>query len=208
MSELDELRNEVNAADDAILAALKRRFDVTDRIRALKVREGLPRVDAEREREILARVAAAVPPAKRDTVCGVWERILSGTRGEIETIARGVCVKDGKVLLCRGKGAASTYLPGGHIEFGETGAEALVREMKEETGLDATAGQFLGVVERSFLQHGEKHCEINLVYELFIENNDVAAQEDWIGFEWCPLSKLDAANLLPVDIRRLIPENG
>lgn len=208
MSELDELRNEVDAADDAILAALRRRFDVTDRIRALKAREGLPRVDAEREREILARVAAAVPPAKRDTVCGVWERILSGTRGEIETIARGVCVKDGKVLLCRGKGAASTYLPGGHIEFGETGAEALVREMKEETGLESTAGKLLGVVENSFLQHGEKHCEINLVYELSIANGDVAAQEDWIGFEWCPLSNLDAANLLPVDIRRLIPENG
>ena len=208
MSKLEELRNEVDAADDAILAALRRRFDVTDRIRALKAREGLPRVDAEREREILARVAAAVPPAKRDTVCGVWERILSGTRGEIETIARGVCVKDGKVLLCRGKGLGSTYLPGGHVEFGETGAEALVREMKEETGLDSTAGKFLGVVESSFLQHGEKHCEINLVYELSIENSDVAAQEGWIGFEWCPLSNLDAANLLPVDIRRLIPENG
>ena len=208
MSELDELRNEVDAADDAILAALKLRFDVTDRIRALKAREGLPRVDAEREREILARVTAAVPPAKRDTVCGVWERILSGTRGEIETIARGVCVKDGKVLLCRGKGLSTTYLPGGHIEFGETGAEALVREIKEETGLESTAGKLLGVVENSFFQHGEKHCEINLVYELSIANGDVTAQEDWIGFEWCPLTNLDAANLLPVDIRRLIPENG
>ncbi len=208
MSELDELRNEVDAADDAILDALMRRFAITDRIRELKNREGVPRTDKEREREILARVAAAVPPAKRDTVCAIWERLFAGTRGEIETIARGVCVKDGKVLLCRGKGLGSTYLPGGHIEFGETGAEALVREMKEETGLESTAGKLLGVVENSFLQHGEKHCEINLVYELSIENSDVAAQEDWIGFEWCPLSNLDAANLLPVDIRRLIPENG
>ena len=200
MSELDELRNEVDAADDAILAALMRRFAITDRIRELKNREGVPRTDKEREREILARVAAAVPPAKRDTVCAIWERLFAG--------ARGVCVKGGKVLLCRGKGATSTYLPGGHIEFGETGAEALVREMKEETGLDSTAGKFLGVVESSFLQHGEKHCEINLVYELSIENSDVAAQEDWIGFEWCPISNLDVANLLPVDIRRLILENG
>ena len=77
MSELDELRNEVDAADDAILAALRRRFAVTDRIRALKSREGLPRVDAEREREILARVAAAVPPAKRDTACGAGEKGLA-----------------------------------------------------------------------------------------------------------------------------------
>ncbi|MBO4710100.1 MAG: chorismate mutase, partial [Kiritimatiellae bacterium] len=36
MSELDELRNEVDAADDAILAALMRRFAITDRIRELK----------------------------------------------------------------------------------------------------------------------------------------------------------------------------
>ena len=208
MSELDELRNEVDAADDAILAALKRRFDVTDRIRALKDSEGIPRADKEREREILARVATSVPPERRDTVCAIWERLFAGARGEIETIARGVCVKDGKVLLCRGKGLGSTYLPGGHIEFGETGAEALVREMKEETGLESTAGKLLGVVENSFLQHGEKHCEINLVYELSIGKCDVAAQEDWIGFEWCPLSNLDAANLLPADIRRMIPENG
>ena len=90
----------------------------------------------------------------------------------------------------------------------EVDAEALVREIKEETGLESTAGKLLGVVENSFLQHGEKHCEINLVYELSIENSDVAAQEDWIGFEWCPISNLDAANLLPVEIRRLIPENG
>ena len=99
-------------------------------------------------------------------------------------------------------------VPGGGIEEGEGARQAAAREVKEETGLDSTAGKFLGVVESSFLQHGEKHCEINLVYELSIENSDVAAQEDWIGFEWCPISNLDAANLLPADIRRLIPENG
>ncbi|MBR4258249.1 MAG: chorismate mutase [Kiritimatiellae bacterium] len=201
MSELDDLRNEVDAADDEILAALKRRFTVTDRLCALKEREGLPRADKEREREVLARVAAAVPPEKRDTVCAIWERLFAGTRGEIETIARGVCVKDGKVLLCRGKGASSTYLPGGHIEFGETGAEALVREIKEETGLDSTAGKLLGVVENSFLQHGAKHCEINLIYELDLEVRDVAAQEDWIGFEWRAIGDLDAANLLPAEMK-------
>ena len=41
MNELDELRNEVDAADDEILAALKRRFAITDRIRELKNREGV-----------------------------------------------------------------------------------------------------------------------------------------------------------------------
>ena len=121
----------------------------------------------------------------------------------IETIARGVCVKDGKVLLCLPKDRSYSYLPGGHIEFGETGREALVREMKEETGLDATAGELLGVVESSFVQKGERHCEINLIYEMKIREQgtgnreQVKSCEDWICFNWVDCDKLDSANLLP-----------
>ena len=122
----------------------------------------------------------------------------------IETIARGVCVMDGKLLLCRAKGGKSTYLPGGHIEFGETGRQALVREVKEELGVDSQAGAFLGAVENSFLQHGRPHAEINLVYELKIEvAGALQSQEDWIEFEWCDLGRLDAANLLPQAFRAL-----
>ena len=128
----------------------------------------------------------------------------------IETIARGVCVRDGKVLLCRAKGAKTSYLPGGHIEFGEKAVQALVREIKEETGLDSRAGKFLGVNENSFLQNGERHCEINLVYALELDppGAEVVSAEDWIEFFWCGLDELDTAAVLPVDIVELIPEAG
>lgn len=125
----------------------------------------------------------------------------------IETIARGVCVIDGKVLLCYPKDRSYSYLPGGHIEFGETGREALVREMKEETGLDATAGELLGVVESSFMQKGEKHCEINLIYAMKVEVEERGRQwnvpscEDWICFDWVDCDKLDSANLLPPEMK-------
>ena len=119
----------------------------------------------------------------------------------IETIARGVCVQDGKVLLCRAKGGATTYLPGGHIEFGETGRQALVREMREEMGVEATAGALLGVVENRFQQHGRPHAEINLVYRLSLpEGTPAVAREDWIAFEWRDLGDLDAARLLPAEM--------
>lgn len=123
----------------------------------------------------------------------------------IETIARGVAVRHGKILLCKAKGGSSTYLPGGHIELGETGREALVREIREETGLNSTTGRFLGVVENSFIQKGKRHSEINLVYELDVESPDgsVNAAEDWIEFEWRELCELDAANLLPEAFRVL-----
>ena len=121
----------------------------------------------------------------------------------IETIARGICVKDGKVLLCRAKGGSSTYLPGGHIEFGETGREALMREVREELGVASEIGAFLGAVENAFQQHGKPHAEINLVYELKIDAPAVESQEDWIEFEWRPIGELDAANLLPTAFREL-----
>ena len=125
----------------------------------------------------------------------------------IETIARGVCILDGKVLLCLPKDRSYSYLPGGHIEFGETGREALVREMKEETGLDATAGDLLGVVESSFVQKGEKHCEINLIYEMKLRDegrgmrDEVKSCEDWICFDWVDCDKIDSANLLPPEMK-------
>jgi len=125
----------------------------------------------------------------------------------IETIARGVCVKDGRILLCRAKGGSSTYLPGGHIEFGETGRQALAREVKEELGVDSSVGAFLGVVENSFMQHGKPHSEINLVYELALGGDGGAPEpesmESWIEFEWRGLDRLDEANLLPAAFRSL-----
>ena len=123
----------------------------------------------------------------------------------IETIARGVAILNGKLLLCRAKGAKTSYLPGGHIEFGETGREALVREIREEMGLEATTGRFLGVVENSFMQHGKPHAEINLVYELTFSTppTNPTSAEDWIEFEWRNLDNLDAAGLLPETFRSI-----
>lgn len=206
MSTREELRKKIDEVDDELIEVLGRRFTLTREMRELKVREGLPGRDEKREQAIIERMLAKSDPAERDTVFGVYERIFNGSRGVIETIARGVAVKDGKVLLCRAKGGKSTYLPGGHIEFGETGAVALVREIKEELGADSRAGRLLGVVENSFLQHGKPHSEINLVYELELLNlSELSALEDWIEFEWCPVESVASANLLPSAMIEHIP---
>ena len=125
----------------------------------------------------------------------------------IEVIARGVCVQGEKILLCKAKAGATTYLPGGHVEFGETGRQALVREVKEELGVDAETGAFLGVVENAFRQHGKPHAEINLVYELKLPAATPArAREDWIEFEWRDRAHLD--DLLPAAFRRLSADSS
>ncbi|NUU24045.1 MAG: NUDIX hydrolase [Streptomycetaceae bacterium] len=59
---------------------------------------------------------------------------------------------EGRLLLIRrgtppGKGLWS--IPGGRVEKGESDAQALAREMAEETGLEVTVGPLVGSVVRS-----------------------------------------------------------
>ena len=76
-------------------------------------------------------------------------RAVNGTR--IPCV--GAVVRDGAgrlLLIKRGHDpeAGKWSLPGGRIEPGETDAQALVREMREETGLIILPGPLLGAVER------------------------------------------------------------
>lgn len=132
------------------------------------------------------------------------------SEGRVETIARGVCIKDGAILLCYGKKGGVSYLPGGHIEFRETGRQALEREILEEMGLESRAGRFLGCCEHSFLQKGEVHSEINLVFELDIPGTSPAegaeAKESWIGFRWIPLEKLADSDFEPAVLKGLLSD--
>ena len=53
---------------------------------------------------------------------------------------------EGKVLLCASHKWPGVYtVPGGHVELGETCEEALVREIREEVGLDIKIMELLSV---------------------------------------------------------------
>jgi ADP-ribose pyrophosphatase YjhB (NUDIX family) len=57
--------------------------------------------------------------------------------------------RDGRALLVRQDGR--WMLPGGEVEDGESHAEALVRELAEETGLDVEPGPLRAVVENRYV---------------------------------------------------------
>ena len=83
----------------------------------------------------------------------------------------GICVRDGKVLLQKPTNDNGYAFPGGHVEFGETNAEALIREFKEEIGADIRVGDLKWAAE-IFFPWGNKPChQICLYYDIVLKHS-------------------------------------
>jgi 8-oxo-dGTP diphosphatase len=106
----------------------------------------------------------------------------------------GAVIKDdrGRLLLIRrghAPGAGLWSLPGGRIEPGETDAEALVREMREETGLAVEAGQLIGTVRRPTQDGGVFDIRD---YAATVTGGTLRAGDDAADARWVTASELAA----------------
>ena len=101
-----------------------------------------------------------------------------------------VAVLDGKLLLIRrghGPAAGRWSVPGGRVERDELLAEAVVREVLEETNLECVCGALVGWVER-FPE--DRHFVI-LDFEVTVLDPDAArAGSDAAEVAWVPLEEV------------------
>jgi ADP-ribose pyrophosphatase YjhB (NUDIX family) len=123
----------------------------------------------------------------------------------------GVLIKDGKILIHRADNASEYALPGGHVSWGETSAETLVREYKEELGVDISVDRLIWV-EEVFWKWGARKAHSICHYHLVnlndpsqISNEGVfrslASDESRLIFQWVDVKELHNYKIYPVFLK-------
>ncbi len=117
------------------------------------------------------------------------------------TLAVGaVVVDDERLLLVRRSqppGAGLWAVPGGRVEAGETLAEAVTRELREETGIEGMCGPLLGWSEILPEQSGESHLVLLDFEVTLLGAAEPVAGTDAREARWFPLGDVAEQHLAP-----------
>jgi ADP-ribose pyrophosphatase YjhB (NUDIX family) len=129
----------------------------------------------------------------------------------------GILVREGKVLLQKPTNDTGFAFPGGHVAFGETNAETLIRELDEEIGAKIEVGELKWVAE-IFFPWGDKPCHQICLYYLieltdenqiplsgkFIGMEEMERREFAIEFHWIPLNEVKKITVYPTNVAELL----
>ena len=121
--------------------------------------------------------------------------------------ATALIVEEGKLLVVEDEDGF--YTIGGAIQVNERTEEAVVREVKEELGVKAQAGQLAFVVENRFEQDGVYYHNIEFHYLVdLLEDAPLTMQEDEKSqpCEWIDIDKLEGINLVPAFLKIALPD--
>ena len=117
----------------------------------------------------------------------------------------GILIKENKILLNRLKCNSFWTFIGGKVVFGETTYESIIREYKEEIGINVEIDHLVSIVENFFFYRNKKWHELLYFYllrdplnklQIFSGTKDIL--DNSLGeFIWLDIKKLDSIRIQP-----------
>ncbi len=104
---------------------------------------------------------------------------------------------DGRVLVSRRVDSGWFNLPGGGVEPDEAVPEGLVREVREECGLEVEIGRLVGVYSKP-----QKH-EVVLVFRARVVGGTMQPSDEADYHTWVRPDELERVKLLPKHLERI-----
>ncbi|MBE5810539.1 MAG: NUDIX domain-containing protein [Clostridiales bacterium] len=127
-------------------------------------------------------------------------------------------VQGNRALLQCPVGTQDFAFIGGHVAFGETAKDTLVREIREELHTDAVIGELCAVGE-VFIDWGKlpdgtlRHChQIGLYFRATVDESQLPAADSFFGYDeagdekysieyiWVPLAELPRLTVYPPEV--------
>ncbi len=106
--------------------------------------------------------------------------------------ATALIVQSGKLLYVkRARAPRLGYwdFPGGFLEPGETGETCIVRELKEELGVQIRVRRYFGSFSDHYVHQGHRSTVLNLYFLCSLENHDLTPADDVADFAWFPINR-------------------
>ncbi len=132
-------------------------------------------------------------------------KLYHPSNSSIHVLARALIIQGDAVLICKRNNLY--FLPGGHVESGESLTQTLEREFIEELGgFPHSTPVHIGVCEHQFdFKDGAIQHEINHIFVTEVAADVVfKSRESFLSFEKIKISDLSTVELLPVQLKLVL----
>ena len=126
-----------------------------------------------------------------------------------------VIISGGKILAMHDGRSPYYYLPGGRVEMGEAAEDAVLRELREELGIEARIERPLWLNQGFFTEDacGERFHELCIYYLMDVSGTDLLSRGErferregrlHLQFEWLAFERLEQEYFYPTFLKRAI----
>jgi ADP-ribose pyrophosphatase YjhB (NUDIX family) len=164
--------------------------------------------DKERGEE-LQQLAADMMGASTNVSSKHWKSVFKNERGYAtpKVDVRGAVFNEGKVLLSREKDDGCWSLPGGWADVNDTPSEAVIREVREESGYPVRCTQLAAVLDRDLhYQPQASHAHPFHIYKLMFVC-EIAGDPKELCHDITDSAFFDLDDLPPLSEHRTLPKH-